>query len=68
MMNDQDRFDFEVTREVFEMDQVNNELQILAQELVEEEQRLAYADYVDEMLHSFYEECFLNSEWETYHV
>ncbi len=64
MMNDQDRFDFEVTREGFEMDQVNNELQILAQELVEEEQRLAYADYVDKMLHSLYEECFIDCEWD----
>lgn len=64
MMNDQDRFEFEVMREEFEMDQVNGDLQILAQELVEEEQRLAYADYVDSMLMSFYEECFSGCEWD----
>lgn len=64
MMNDQDRFEFEVMREEFEMDQVNGDLQILSQELVEEEQRLAYADYIDSMLHSFYEECFSACEWD----
>ena len=63
-MNDQDRFEFEVMREEFEMDQVNGDLQILAQELVEEEQRLAYADYIDSMLHSFHEECFSSCEWD----
>lgn len=63
-MNDQDRFDFEVTLEEFEMDQVNGDLQILAEEAANEAARLAYAEYIDSMLQSFYEECFSDSEWD----
>ena len=63
-MNDQDRFEFEVMREEFEMDQVNGELQILSQELVEAEQERVYGEYIDAMLMSFYEECFSACEWD----
>lgn len=63
-MNDQDRFEFEVMREEFEMDQVNGDLQIISQELVEAEQEQMYGDYIDAMLHSFYEECFSGCEWD----
>lgn len=63
-MNDQDRFEFEVMREEFEMDQVNGDLQIISQELVEAEQEQMYGDYIDAMLTSFYEECFSGCEWD----
>lgn len=63
-MNDQDRFEFEVMREEFEMDQVNGDLQIISQELVEAEQEQMYGDYIDAMLMSFYEECFSGCEWD----
>lgn len=63
-MNDQNRFDFEVTLEEFEMDQVNGDLQILADEAANEAARLAYAEYIDSMLLSLYEDQFSDSEWD----
>jgi len=63
-VNDQDRFDYEVTREEYEMDEVNGELQMLAREAIEAEQERVYGEYIDAMLHSFYEECFPGCEWD----
>lgn len=63
-MNDEDRFFFEVTREVAIMDEINTELQILAEDAVLAEADVAYREYIDTMLHSFYEENFYETEWD----
>jgi len=46
------------------MDEVNRELRELVEESHEEEARQAYAEYIDSMLHSFYEENFGDSGWD----
>lgn len=63
-MNDEDRFFFEVTREVAIMDEINTELQILAEDAVLAEADVAYREFIDAMLHAFYEENFYDTEWD----
>lgn len=63
-MNDEDRFFFEVTREAAIMDDINTELQILAEDAILAETEVVYREYIDAMLHSFYEENFCETEWD----
>jgi len=61
---DQERFFYEVDREQAEIEQINGDLQELATEACDEEIEMAYAEFLQVMLHSFYEECFAETEWE----
>ena len=61
---DQDRFFHEVDREQAELESVNDELQELAMEARDEEIELTYTEYLQTMLHSFYEECFPDTQWD----
>ena len=62
--NDQDRFEYETTREAYEMEKVNEELQHIANEKIENNIERAYGEYIEAMLHSFYEECFPDCQWD----
>jgi len=62
--NDSNRFFTEQPIEEVRMDEVNRELRELVEESHEEEARQAYAEYIDSMLHSFYEENFGDSGWD----
>lgn len=46
------------------MDEINRELQELAAEAVAEADHQAYMEYLDAMLHAFYEENFATTEWD----
>lgn len=46
------------------MDEVNRELQELADQVQQEMVEQAYMEYLDAMLHAFYEENFVDSEWD----
>ena len=63
-MNDEDRFFFELPPEEIVMDEINTELQILSEDAVLAEADVAYLEYIDAMLHAFYEENFYDTEWD----
>lgn len=63
-MNDSNRFFFECPIEEVRMDEVNRELRELAAEAVAEADHQAYMEYLDAMLHAFYEENFYDTEWD----
>lgn len=46
------------------MDEINRELQELAAEAVAEADHQAYMEYLDAMLHAFYEDNFATTEWD----
>lgn len=46
------------------MDEINTELQILAEDAVLAEADVAYREFIDAMLHAFYEENFYDTEWD----
>lgn len=46
------------------MDGVNQELQELADQVQQEMVERAYMEYMDAMLHAFYEENFADTEWD----
>lgn len=46
------------------MDDINTELQILAEDAILAETEVVYREYIDAMLHSFYEENFCETEWD----
>lgn len=61
---DQDRFFFEVDREAAEIDFVNSELQILAQEAADEAADEQYREWLDSILDEFYGDEFPDSDWD----
>lgn len=61
---DHDRFFQEVDSELALMDDVNAELQILAQEAVEEMHEELYRDWLDAQLYAFYEHNFAETGWD----
>lgn len=61
---DQAMFFHQVDREQAEIDFVNSELQILADEAIAEAQYDAYLEFVDAQLCEFYDEVFPDSEWD----
>lgn len=62
--NDSDRFFFEQPIEEVRMDEANRELRELAAEAVAEADHQAYMEYLDTMLHAFYEENFATFDWD----
>jgi hypothetical protein len=63
-INDSNRFYHEQPIEEVRMDEENRELRELATDRLEKESDQAYREYIDTMLHQFYEECFPFTEWD----
>jgi hypothetical protein len=64
MSEDQAQFDHQQPIEEIRMDEANRELRELAEAQAEQEAAQAYGEYMDAMLHAFYEECFPGTEWD----
>lgn len=62
--NDSDRFFKEITMEQAMIDEANRELRELISEAVAEADHQAYMEYLDAMLHAFYEQEFYQTEWD----
>ena len=62
--NDSDRFFFEQPTEEVRMDEANRELRELISEAQAEADHQAYMEYLDAMLHAFYEQEFYQTEWD----
>jgi len=62
--NDSDRFFSEQPTEEERLEEANRELRELAAEAVAEADHQAYMEYLDSMLHAFYEENFTTTEWD----
>ena len=61
---DQAQFDHQQPIEEIRMDEANRELRELAEAQAEQEADQAYGEYIEAMLHAFYEECFPGTEWD----
>ena len=62
--NDSDRFYHEQPIEEVRMEEANRELREIAEQVAEQEAEMAYREWIDSMLHQFYEECFPGTEWD----
>jgi len=62
--NDSDRFFSEQPTEEVRMEEANRELRELISESVAEADHQAYMEYLDAMLHTFYEQEFYQTEWD----
>ena len=62
--NDSNRFYHDQPMEEIRMEEANRECREIAEQAADEAADLAYGEWIDSMLHSFYEECFPGSEWD----
>ena len=62
--NDSDRFYTEQPIEEIRMDEANRECREIAEEVRAEEAEQAYMEWIDSMLHAFYETEFPDTEWD----
>ena len=64
--NDSDRFYHEQPTEEVRMEEANRECREIAAQVAEQEAEMAYREWIDSMLHQFYEEEFQDSEWRNF--
>jgi hypothetical protein len=64
LLMDADRFFHEVDREAAELDHVNGELRMLANELIDEQIEEEYRQFIQDMLGTIYEELDVGCEFD----
>jgi predicted Zn-dependent protease len=62
--NDSDRFYHDQPTEEDRMDEANRECREIAEQVAEQEAEMAYMEWIDSMLHAFYETEFPDTEWD----
>ena len=62
--NDSDRFYHDQPMEEIRMEEANRELREIAEQVAEQEAEMAYGEWIDTMLHQFYEQEFYDTEWD----
>ena len=62
--NDSNRFYTEQPIEEVRMDEANRECREIAEQVAEQEAEMAYMEWIDSMLHAFYETEFPDTEWD----
>lgn len=61
---DQEMFFYQVDREAAEIEMINKELSIIADENIQENIDAAYKEWLQAMTKAFYDEVFPVSEWD----
>ena len=62
--NDSDRFYHDQPTEEVRMEEANREAREIAEQVAEQEAEMAYMEWIDTMLHAFYETEFPDTEWD----